>query len=267
MGRKKSKNKNKQKASSLILIVISILAIIILFLLLVFALKKPIYQIESRGRNIEKAQKKDSDGMKTVGWLRVQGTNIDYPILYAPGVSFDYRTDDFVWTEADFTKLNNMVYISGHNIKNLSNKPLIADESHSRFEQLMSFIYPEFVEENQYIQYSIYGHDYLYKIYSVYFEDSINLELYHSTNYSNSELRNIISPSLDKNIYDIDVDINEKDKFISLNTCTRFFGNKQLVVNARLVRDNEKITLSKVKKSKEYENVEKILKGGDSDEA
>ena len=81
MGRKKSKSKNKQKASSLILIVISILAIIVLFLLLIFALKKPIYQIESRGRNIEKAQKKDSDGMKTVGWLRVQGTNIDYPIL------------------------------------------------------------------------------------------------------------------------------------------------------------------------------------------
>ena len=44
-------------------------------------------------------------------------------------------------------------------------------------------------------------------------------------------------------------------------------GNKQLVVNARLVRNNEKIKLSKVKKSKEYSKVEEVLKGGDSDEA
>ena len=263
----KKKGKKKQKVSSLILIVISIVVVIVLFVLLLFALRKPVYQIESRGRNIEKSQRKDSDGIKTVGWLRVQGTNIDYPIVYAPGISFDYLTDDFVWTEADYTTLNNIVYISGHNIKNLSNTPLIADKSHTRFEQLMSFVYPEFVEENQYIQYSIYGHDYLYKVYSVYFEDIVNLDLYNSGKYSSSELKKAVNNSLEKNIYDMNVDVNENDSFISLNTCTRLLGNKQLVVNARLVRNNEKINLSKVKKSKEYSKVEDVLKGGDSDEA
>ena len=143
----KKKNKKYKKATSIILIVFSLLIILILSLFLIVALKKDTYQIESRGKNIEKAQKKDSDGMKTVGWLRVQGTNIDYPIVYAPGVNLSYRVSDFVWTEADFTSLNNIVYISGHNIKNLSKNPLIADESHSRFEQLMSFIYPEFIEK------------------------------------------------------------------------------------------------------------------------
>ena len=263
----KKKSKKKQKASSLVLIVISIVVIIVLFVFLLFALRKPVYQVESRGRNIEKSQKKDSNGIKTVGWLRVQGTNIDYPIVYGPGISFDYLTDDFVWTEADYTSLNNIVYISGHNIKNLSKNPLIADEDHSRFEQLMSFVYPDFVEENQYIQYSIYGHDYLYKVYSVYFEDISNLDLYNSSKYSSSELKKVVSNSLEKNIYEIDVDVNENDSFISLNTCTRMLGNKQLVVNARLVRNNEKIKLSKVKKSKEYSKVEEVLKGGDSDEA
>lgn len=264
------KNKSKKKnckASSWVLIVISILVAIILFISLLFALKKPIYQVESRGRNIEKSQKKDSDGIKTVGWLRVQGTNIDYPIVYAPGISLDYKTDDFVWTEADYTSLNNIVYISGHNIKNLSTSPLIADQSHTRFEQLMSFVYPDFVEKNQYIQYTISGHDYLYRIYSVYFEDINNLDLYNTTKYSSTEMKKVISNSLEKNIYDMNVDVNENDYFISLNTCTRLLGNKQLVVNARLVRNNEKITLSKVKKSKEYSSVEKVLKGGGSDEA
>ena len=147
---------------------------------MIAALKRPVYQIEPRGRNIVNAQKKDGEGMKTVGWLRVQGTNIDYPIVYAPGINLDYKVDDFVWTEADYTSLNNIVYVSGHNIKNLSSTPLVADKSHSRFEQLMSFVYPDFIKDNQYIQYSIYGHDYLYKIYSVYFDDMANLDLYNN---------------------------------------------------------------------------------------
>lgn len=264
---RKKKNKKEQRAKSLFLIGISVLVVFVLFLLLIFALKKPVYQIESRGRNIEKSQKKDEEGMKTVGWLRVQGTNIDYPIIYAPGVSLDYKTDDFVWTETDFTSLNNVVYVSGHNIKNLSTSPLITDETHSRFEQLMSFIYPDFISDNQYIQYSIYGHDYLYKIFTVYFEDISNLDLYNSEKYNSEDLKRIINNSLEKNIYKMDVDVNENDHFILLNTCTRMFGNKQFVVGARLVRDNEKVALSKVDKSKEYKAVDNVLKGGDSDEA
>lgn len=264
---KKKRKKKKCKASSFVLIVVSVLTIIVLFILLLFALKKPVYQVESRGGNIEKSKKKDSGGISTVGWLRVQGTNIDYPIVYAPGISFDYKTDDFVWTEADYTSLNNIVYISGHNIKNLSNNPLIADESHSRFEQLMSFVYPSFLEDNQYIQYSISGHDYLYKIYSVYFEDIRNLDLYNTHKYSSTEMKKVISNSLEKNIYSLNVDVNENDYYIMLNTCTRLLGNKQLVVGARLVRNNEKISLNKVNKSKEYNSVENVLKGGGSDEA
>lgn len=264
---KKKKKKKESRIKSLFLICGSILVVIVLFVFLIIALKRPIYQIESRGRNIEKSQKKDSDGMKTVGWLRVQGTNIDYPIIYAPGISLDYKTDDFVWTEADYTSLNNIVYISGHNIKNLSSTPLVADESHSRFEQLMSFVYHDFVKDNQYIQYSIYGHDYLYKIFSVYFEDINNLDLYNDGKYNREDIKRIINNSLEKNIFDINVDVSEKDNYIILNTCTRMLGNKQLVVGARLVRDNEKIELSNVKKSKEYKTVENVLKGGDSDEA
>lgn len=265
--KKNKKSKKKQSASSVLLIVISILIALVLLACLICSLKKDTYQIEPRGRNIEKSQKNDADGIKTVGWLRVQGTNIDYPIIYAPGVSLDYLTDDFVWTEADYTTLNNVVYISGHNIKNLSSNPLIADESHSRFEQLMSFVYLDFIRDNQYIQYSIYGHDYLYKIYSVYFDDINNLDLYNTREYSSSELRSIVDNSIEKSIYDMDVNVNEKDKFISLNTCTRMFGDKQLVVNARLVRNDEKISLSKVVKSKEYKEVDELLKGGGSDEA
>ena len=61
---RKKKNKKEQRAKSLFLIGISVLVVFVLFLLLIFALKKPVYQIESRGRNIEKSQKKDEEGRK-----------------------------------------------------------------------------------------------------------------------------------------------------------------------------------------------------------
>lgn len=264
---KKKKSKKFNKVVPILLIVLSLFIILFLFLGLIRKFDKGDYRVESRVKNIEKAKVKDTDGISTVGWLRVQGTNIDYPVIYAPGVDLNYRTQDFVWTENNFDSLNNMVYISGHNIKNLSKTPLIADKSHSRFEQLMSFVYLDFIEKNQYIQYTFNGENYLYKIYSVYFDDINNLDLYNSEKYSATDLNSIIGNSLDKNIYVIDTDINEKDIFISLNTCTRMFGDQQLIVNARLVRNGEEVKLSKVKKSSNYVGVNNVLKGGNSDEA
>ena len=41
-------------------------------------------QIESRVDKVSEYAKKDSDDYTTIGWLRVQGTNIDYPVIYAP---------------------------------------------------------------------------------------------------------------------------------------------------------------------------------------
>ncbi len=264
---KKKKSLQLTKRNSIILIVISCLTLIILFIMLLLAFKKPIYQTVSRDKQIKEYNKNSSDGIKAVGWLRVQGTNIDYPVIYAPGVDFNNKVDDFVWTEADFKKLNSVVYISGHNIKNLSSTPLLNDNSLSRFEQLMSFVYYDFVKENQYIQYSIDGNDYLYKVYSVYFDNIFNLDLYNNSIYTVDEKKQIVDNSLEKSIYKFDIDINENDKIISLNTCTRMFDSKQLIVNARLVRSGEKISLSDVKKTNEYNNVDTILKGGVSDEA
>lgn len=250
---------------------ITYLFITIFFVLLViigfFIFSKKTFRIESRVKNVEMMKKNDSDDIKTVGWLRVQGTNIDYPIIYAPTVNLSYRTDDFVWTNANYKSLNNMVYISGHNIKNLSREPLVANKDHSRFEQLMSFIYINFIEKNQYIQYTYNGNDYLYKIYSVYFEERNNLELYESDRFSSSEMKKIINTSLESSLYKIDVDLNEDDDFISLNTCTRMFDNLQFVVNARRVRKGEKIELSNVRKGKEYDSIMSYLSGGNDNEA
>lgn len=251
------------------LLVFLLVLLIVLSLVRVFGKKE--YEIDSRVDNIITEKKKDDEDLKTVGWIRVQGTNIDYPVIYAPNYEFSYKIDDFAWTEIDYGKLNNIVFVSGHNILNQSANPRITGNNHKRFEQLMSFTYYDFVKDNQFIQYTIDGKDYIYKIYAVFYDSDRELDLYNKKFYSKDEMKTYLDDVLNKSIYDFDVDVREDDYFISLVTCTKMFGDGyddsdergSFVVNGRLLREDEKATLSKVSKSAKYKEVEEQMKGGE----
>ena len=145
----------------------------------------PIYKIEDRSENVKKLQKSEKD--QVIGWIRVQGTNIDYPIMLDEinGLSREY---DFVWMNNYIYKDTNFIPIFGHNIRNVSSKPIIGDKNMKRFEQLMSFIYPEFVEKNKFIQITVDGKNYLYEIFSVSLFDKSETE-YYTKAYSKKELQ------------------------------------------------------------------------------
>lgn len=227
------------------------------------------YKVSSRTSVLKKRQKNNQPEKKTVGWLRVQGTNIDLPILYAPSYNFAYETEDFAWTEADYKKLNNIVYISGHNIKNLSVKPLITSKNHHRFEQLMSFAYYDFAKDNQFIQYTFNGENNIYRIFAVAFFDGSDIDLYNKKEYTSEKMNIFLNNLEEATTYRYDVDVNEYDKFIALDTCTNIFGesnNTHFMVVGRLLRDKEKAKKVKVIKTEEYKIIQNEMKGGDLDD-
>ena len=270
--KKKKKKSNKKIDKNLIIYALCFVLVILVFmfgfyLYGVFKSNSNYFTVESRVDKVKSAQNSDNEISKTVGWIKVQGTNIDYPIYYAPGTDLGAVTGDFAWTEADFKDLNNIIYVSGHNIKNLSSKPLIADENHTRFEQLMSFTYYDFAKDNQYIQYTFNGVDYVYKIFSVSYESYLHLDNYNVERYSKERMKEYISSVKEKSLYDYNVDVNESDNIIVLDTCTRMFKDDKYVhlrVAGRLVKDNEKLSKSKVVTNKNYEDIKKIVEGGDS---
>lgn len=148
-------------------------------------------------------------------------------------------THDFLWNEVKSDELLNQVTVSGHNILNLSTNPLITNKNHKRFEQLMSFVYLDFVKDNKYVQYTVNGKDYLYKIFSVSFPERSDIEKFTRENLSKKEMREYLDKSIDESIFDFDIDVNEGDKILSLVTCTRMFGHYNDIefrVDARLVR-------------------------------
>lgn len=226
-------------------------------------LPKDYYKIESRVENVTKDPK--SSEYETTGWIRVQGTNIDYPVRYLEDVNkLSDLTDDFSWILNKVTKLTDRTVLYGHNLKNISSQPLIADEDQNRFEQLVSFVYYDFAKENKYIQYTIDGKDYLYKIYAISIEDI--KEDYLSEDKDETYLKKYIKNALNNSFYNYQVDINESDKLLTLVTCTKVTNDlvtHNLRVDARLVRENEEINDYEVTKNDSYHEIETILGGSD----
>lgn len=270
MARRKIKKVNQRIIKFLIIIGLLISCCLLLFYLFNRTWKE-VYNIESRSSNIEKEKKKDGDKYHTISWLRVQGTNIDTPVIGYEKSDDEIPVDksNFLWNEINEEKLYNKVNILGHNVLNLSSQPVVGDPDFTKFEELMSFVYTDFAKENQYIQYTINSKDYLYKIFAVYFDKQYNLDLYHQGNYSKKEMKDYLKKVKKESIYDFDLEVTTEDKVLSLITCTRMFGydtSEELVVVARMVHENEKIKKYEVKENKNYERIKEIMKGDDVNE-
>ena len=227
-----------------------------------------IYSVETRVdtfKNYHSANEK----VEKLGWLRVQGTNIDYPVIYnSADIEMADITEDFLWTESKFSVLPTKVFIVGHNLRNVSSQPLITNPSHTRFEQLMSYIYYDFVKDNKYIQFTIDGKDYLYKIFSVAIVEDDPLD-YTSGNPTAEAQKEYIEQSLKDSYFDFDIEVDETDNIITLVTCTRFYGytnDYTFKIDARLLREGDEAKNYAVKEKQNYEEIKEVLKGGENDE-
>lgn len=225
------------------------------------------FKAEDKTKEIAKAKKEDDS---VIGWLTVEGTNIDLPIVQDLDTA-NIPTRDFnhawIYSKPD-TESNHVTFIS-HNVRNVSRKPIVGDNTMTGFEQLMSFIYPKFTAKNQYIAYTNRrGEQEIYKIYAVSLTKIDQSASFHNL-YTEEEQENYIKESKEVSMYDMDVDVKSSDKLLSLMTCTRFYGKadyRNFRVDARKLRDNEKQELVKVETNKNYVEVKNRMKEGVSND-
>lgn len=220
---------------------------------------------DSRVSNLEQFNYKD---FFTVGWVQVQGTNIDFPIFTPILKSLEESGEEkpdfsYGWRHINYTLGENRMVLSAHNMINVSSKPLRDTKYLSDFESLMSFVYHDFAKDNQYIMYTDEdGNDNLYVIYAVGFT-SFHKEDYYSIKYEEKDrLDKYITSAKENSIYNYNVEVNNDDEIISLITCTRFFGidgDTLFRIDARKVRKNEDTYKYKVTTNKNYEAVNKKL--------
>lgn len=271
------KKRNKINKSIKVCYIILIFLLLILTLLLSDVLIKNIFTRESfyealnRDEEIKKSKSIDTPDHETIGWVRVQGTNIDYPLYGVLQQEFDYPivADSYLWSLSYDSKFHDTMIVYGHNIMNLGVKPKLNDKSFVRMEELMGYVYYEFAKKNKYIQLSIDGKNYLYKIFAVNFMEIADLDSYPRGGFSQKVKEKYYNDITKNSIYNYDVDVSVDDDILSVVTCSRFFGNGEsydFVVTGRKVREGEKADNYNVYRNKNYLKIDEILNGVDSDE-
>ena len=171
----------------------------------------------------------------TVGWLKVNDTNVDYPVVQAEDndyylkKNFNKKNDASGWIfmdyRADATDLSQNTIIFGHNMY----------YSGVMFGTLYKTKYPNWYtkEENQIIEFNTLYENHKWQIFSIYTVPSTNdyLIANFSTDEKYQEFINMITK---RSIYTFNTPVSVNDKILTLSTCASN-GTKRLVIHAVLL--------------------------------
>lgn len=165
---------------------------------------------------------------ETVAWIKVNNTNIEYPVVktknneFYLNHSFDKSENLGGWIFADYkNKFNGTdknIVIYGHNMKD-----------NSMFGTMQNILNQEWYnnEENTNIILKTEGENYIYKVFSIYRIE--NEDYYIKTEFSNdSEFEQFLNTLKARSIRDFNMDMLESDSILTLSTCDN--NNKYRVV-------------------------------------
>ncbi len=173
----------------------------------------------------------------TIGWIQLQGTNINYPIVQT--------TDNSYYLSHSYNKENNTagwVFMDyRNNATNLNNNTIIYAHSRndgSMFGSLKTVLTKEWLNNKQYhtVYFSTPYENTLWQVFSVYTTPS---ESYYITpTFKNKEDYTKFLIALKKrSIYNFPAELNVNDKILTLSTCRDNYGNR-IVLHAKLIKKN-----------------------------
>lgn len=183
-------------------------------------------QVQEYKIDFEKLKQENPD---TVGWLKVNNTNIDYPIVSAKNNSY-YLNHDFNKKEnkTGWLWVNYLNKLDGED----KNIVIFGHNMHTgvMFGTLKNILKEEWYnnEENEYITFTTENETQVYKVFSIY---QIEAEDYYIKNSFNTEKEFIefVDTLKQRSIKKYDIDTESKDfKILTLSTCAD--NNKYRVV-------------------------------------
>lgn len=173
-------------------------------------------------------KKLKSENSDVVAYIKVNNTNIEYPIVktsnnnFYLNHSFDKSKNSRGWIFADYkNKFDNTdknIVIYGHNMR---------DES--MFGSLKNILNEEWYNnsENKNITFLTEKGNYIYKVFSIYKIESE--DYYIKTNFKNDEdYEKFLNTIKNRSIKNFDINLNINDKIITLSTCAN--NNKYRIV-------------------------------------
>ena len=176
---------------------------------------------------------------ETLGWLQVNGTNINYPFVQTTDNSF-YLTHTF---DKSYNNAGWVFLDYRNNIDELDKNTIIY--AHSRLDKTMFGSLKKILtngwllDTNNYvIKLSTDYHNTLWQVFSVYHIPTTSDYLQTEFN-NNDEFINFYSMLLNRSQYNFNTSVNEFDKILTLSTC--YSNNEKLVLHSKLIKIENKL--------------------------
>lgn len=189
---------------------------------------KPTAEDQKILQALKELQQKNED---VIGWIRFDNLDVSYPVMQCEDNEY-YLKHTFkkesnpagsIFMEAantkDFEDCHTILY--GHNMKNLS-----------MFGILKKYKTENFYEENPYFTIYTTEHVYRYQIFA-YYDIAMDADLYTIGFKPDEVFQGFVEKMCRRSYYDTGIDVNEKDKVLTLSTCSTK-GNR-FVVNAKRI--------------------------------
>lgn len=164
---------------------------------------------------------------ETVAWLKVNGTNIEYPIVqakdndYYMNHNFNKEYNGGGWIFADYkNKLNGTdknIVVYGHNMRDGSMFGTLKNILEENWNNNAENYIINFITENENAEYEVFS------VYQIENED-----YYIQTDFTESEFEKYIKIVKERSIKDFGVEITKEDNILTLSTCAD--NNKYRVV-------------------------------------
>lgn len=168
------------------------------------------------------------------GWIKIDNTNINYPIVQGKDNSFyldkdinkNYLSSGSIfmnYLNHGFNDENTVLF--GHHMRNKT-----------MFAQLKKYKEKEFFYGNNDIVIEVENGKVLkYKVFSAYVTDA--KDNYIKTNFDDKDqYKEFLEDIKNKSLYKSDIDVNENDKIITLSTCSYEFNDARMVVHGKLLK-------------------------------
>ena len=168
------------------------------------------------------------------GWIKIDNTNINYPIVQGKDNSFyldkdinkNYLSSGSIfmnYLNHGFNDENTVLF--GHHMRNKT-----------MFAQLKKYKEKEFFYGDNDIVIEVENGKVLkYKVFSAYVTDS--KDNYIKTNFDDKDqYKEFLEDIKNKSQYKSDIDVNENDKIITLSTCSYEFNDARMVVHGKLLK-------------------------------
>lgn len=174
-----------------------------------------------------------------VGWIRIDGTEVDYPVMQTPAIPDYYLNKNFhkeksshgciyAYNRCDIFAPSDNITIYGHNMKD-----------GSMFADLKHYQKKSYWEKHATVQFNTLYEKHEYEIFAVFTTTASKGKgfRYHTfiDAYDQSEFNSFVATCKELSLYDTGITPQYGDKLITLSTCEYSQTNGRLVVMARRI--------------------------------